>query len=90
MVQVRQTLSDGGCVLHASEDQAVLELGASRGWTALSSAVLNGGVQQLPNGGHVINSAVPADYDGCSPEPEALLVGMAEDRGLVPSACIGA
>ena len=52
--------------------------------------MLNGGVQQLPNGGHVLNSAVPADYDGCSPEPEALLVGMAEDRGLVPSACIGA
>eukprot|EP00964_Phaeocystis_antarctica_P040153 scaffold22960_cov58-Phaeocystis_antarctica.AAC.1 len=85
-----QTL-DGGCVLHVSENQAVLKLGAGHEWTAISSAVLNGGVQHLPlGGGHVINSTVPADYDGYSPEPESLLIGMAEDRGFVPSACIGA
>ena len=85
-----QTL-DGGCVLHVSENQAVLKLGAGKGWTAISSAVLNGGVQVLPlGGGHVINSTVPTDYDGYSPEPESLLIGMAEDRGFVPSACIGA
>ena len=85
-----QTL-DGGCVLHVSENQAVLKLGAGKAWTAISSAVLNGGVQVMPlGGGHVINSTVPADYDGFSPEPESLLIGMAEDRGFVPSACIGA
>ena len=85
-----QTL-DGGCVLHVRENQAVLKLGAGQGWTAISSAVLNGGVQHLPlDGGHVINSTVPADYDGYSPEPESLLIEMAEDRGVVPSACIGA
>ena len=82
---------DGGCVLHVSENQAVLKLGAGKAWTAISSAVLNGGVQVMPlGGGHVINSTVPVDYDGFSPEPESLLIGMAEDRGFVPSACIGA
>ena len=79
-----------GCVLRVTDRHAALTLGPSDGWTAVSSAVLHGGLMHLPaGGGHVLNAAVPADYDGMSPEPEALLTSIAADEGFDPAATIG-
>ena len=57
-------------------DRRVLVHSKSKiGWTSISSAVLNGGLQRLPSGapGQVLNAKVPANYDGVNPDPKQLL-----------------
>ena len=51
-------------------------------WTIISSAVLNGGVHQTTctgaSGLQLLNTKVPADYDGVTPNPVKLMEEMAQ------------
>ena len=80
-------LASGG-VLLVSRRRAALTLG-STGWSAISSAVYNGGVQTFPGVAYVLNAKVPADYDGLTPEPAALLKRLAEEEGLDADTTVG-
>jgi adenosylcobinamide-phosphate synthase len=50
------------------------------GWMILSSAVLNGGLQEISSASaklQLLNAKVPADYDGVTPDPRTFLEEMA-------------
>ena len=83
-------LESGGELL-VSERRAAVTLSDTNdsGWNIVSSAVLNGGQIATAGRTHIINYKVPADYDGMTPEPEALLRRLAKDEGFDPDATIG-
>ena len=89
-VKVHQTLGSGA-VVDANDSRVIVSLAAaaaSQSQTAISSAVLNGGIftHKSPN---IINANVPIDYDGISPDPDELLRRMSEKEGMDPSSTIG-
>lgn len=65
----------------SSDDDGATE----NSWTFLSSAVLNGGLQQTccttSKGLQVINVKVPLDYDGVNPNPVQFLEDLAAEQG---------
>ena len=57
--------------------------GSAASYSAVSSAILNGGHQQTLKGPlRVLNYRVPSDYNGYDPSPQDLLSGFATREGL--------
>lgn len=96
---------DSGCTVLANHRRVIVTLNDNgKGWTTLSSAVLNGGHLQVTtparaspqrstttrsNDMHVLNAKVPVDYDGVHPDPEILLKRFANDDKLDPKRTVG-
>ena len=73
-------------ILRVSQRRAAIALYKDCEWTAVSSAVLNGGHAKLSA---VLNTKTAADYDGINPEPESLLRQLSKDEGFDPAATVG-
>jgi adenosylcobinamide hydrolase len=89
-----------GCTLHSSESRVAINLPSyskndklRAGWTALSSATYNGGLQLFASDRcGVINTKVPATYDGINPNPSELIdtaIRVDKDIDLDVNATIG-
>mmetsp|Transcript_22104 Transcript_22104/g.63363 ORF Transcript_22104/g.63363 Transcript_22104/m.63363 type:complete len:150 (-) Transcript_22104:3730-4179(-) len=65
------------------DDQRVrYDLPSGASYSAVSSAILNGGHQQSLTALHVLNYRVPSDYNGYDPSPQKLLSSFAAKEGL--------
>lgn len=65
------------------DDQRVrYDLPSGASYSAVSSAILNGGHQQNLTALHVLNYRVPSDYNGYDPSPQKLLSSFAAKEGL--------
>jgi adenosylcobinamide-phosphate synthase len=103
-VKVHQALGSGA-VLDADDDRVIISLNNENSssssptkdpkkakcavYTALSSAVLNGGVLSHASSLHILNAKVPPNYDGMSPDPDELLRRLAKQHDLDPSSTVG-
>jgi adenosylcobinamide-phosphate synthase len=103
-VKVHQTLGSGA-VLDVDDDRVTIKLKDDDSssssstkdpkkakctvYTALSSAVLNGGVFSHTSSLHILNAKVPPNYDGMTPDPDELLRRLATQHDLDPSSTVG-
>lgn len=80
---------DSGALLRFNDDHVAITLTKTKsGWSSLSSAVLNGGLQSFASC-QVLNHKVPADYDGVHPDPIQLLEKFAINNNTDPNNTIG-
>jgi adenosylcobinamide amidohydrolase len=76
----KQVTMQSGCTVHSNESRVAINLPSPnkndnlRGWTTLSSATYNGGLQSFTSSRcGVINIKVPPTYDGINPNPAELI-----------------
>lgn len=87
----QQELDIGGGELSVNGERVTITLLPSKsGWTALSSAVWNGGIKTVLGGPlHVLNHKVHFDYDGVNPDPRVLLSRLAEKETFDANHTVG-